>query len=211
MDQDQGAKFMRGGKKAVQARVGELGSADLRADLDTEEARLAHALAHLVDGPVGVLQCDGAERSEASWMLVGDAGEELVLRRGQVGSAGGRRPVAERHRNRGKDLHPNAFVVHIDEPSRCRPAPVIDPAVVLPAEQQTRFGLAGAVDAGPVVVRIRTSQIRQIIVDGVGVDIDEACAGRQLSVDGGGSAQHVRRQCPTEDSYYGCTIQDVYA
>jgi hypothetical protein len=89
MDQDQGAKFMRDGKEAVQARVGELGSADLRGDLDTEEARLAHAPAHLVDGPVGVLQCDGAERSEASWVLVGDAGEELVLCRGQFGSAGG--------------------------------------------------------------------------------------------------------------------------
>jgi hypothetical protein len=82
MDQDQGAQFMRGGKEAVQARVGELCSADSRADLHPEEARLAHAPAHLVDSPVGVLQCDRAERSEASWVLVGDAGEELVLRRG---------------------------------------------------------------------------------------------------------------------------------
>jgi hypothetical protein len=75
-------------------------------------------------------------------------------------------------------LHPNAFAVHVDEPSLCRPAPVIDPAVVLPAEQQTRFGLAGAFDAGPVVMRIAAPQIQQIIVDGVGVDIDEAPAGR---------------------------------
>ncbi|MDT5260459.1 MAG: hypothetical protein QOD10_5539 [Mycobacterium sp.] len=89
MDQDQGDKFMRDGKEPVQARVGELGIPDPRADLDADEARLAHAPAHLVDGPVGVLQRDGAQRSEASWVLVGDPGEELVLRRGQFGGAGG--------------------------------------------------------------------------------------------------------------------------
>jgi hypothetical protein len=117
MDQDQGAEFMRDGKEPVQARVGELGIPDPRADLDADEARLAHAPAHLVDGPVGVPQRDGAQRSEASWVLVGDPGEELILRQGQFGGAGGRRPVAERHRNRGKYLHPNAFAVHIDKPS----------------------------------------------------------------------------------------------
>jgi hypothetical protein len=82
MDQDQGAQFVRDAKEAVQARVGEFGSAYLGADLDTEEAWLAHAPAHLVDGPVGILQRNGAERSEASRVLMGDAGEELVLRRG---------------------------------------------------------------------------------------------------------------------------------
>jgi hypothetical protein len=116
VDQDQGTKFMRDSKEPVQARVGELDIPDPRADLDTEETRLVHAPAHLLDGPVGVLQCDGAQRSEASWMLVGDPGEELVLRQSQFGSAGGRRPVAERHRNRGKNLHPNAFRVHVDKP-----------------------------------------------------------------------------------------------
>jgi hypothetical protein len=89
MDQDQGAKFMRHGKEPVQARVGELGTADLRADLDTKEARVAHAPAHLVDSPVGILQRDRAQRSEASWVLAGDPSEELVLRRGQFGGAGG--------------------------------------------------------------------------------------------------------------------------
>jgi hypothetical protein len=89
MDQDQGGKFMRDGKEPVQARVGKFDIPDPCADLDTEEARLSHAPAHLVDGSLGVLQRDGTERSEASWVLVGDPGEELVLRQGQVGSAGG--------------------------------------------------------------------------------------------------------------------------
>jgi hypothetical protein len=35
----------------------------------------------------------------------------------------------------------------------------------------------GALDARPAVVRIGAPQVGQIIVDGVGVDIDEACAG----------------------------------
>jgi hypothetical protein len=116
MDQDQGAKFMRDGKKPVQARVGQLGAADLRADLDTDESALAHAPAHLVDGPVGVLQGDRAQRSEAGWVLVHDPGEELVLSRRQFGRPGCRRLVAERHRNRRKHLHGNAFTIHIDEP-----------------------------------------------------------------------------------------------
>jgi hypothetical protein len=89
MDQDQGAKFMRDGKEPVQARVGELGIPDPRADLNADEARLAHAPAHLVDGSVGVLQRAGAQHGEASWVLVGDPGEELVLRQGQFGGAGG--------------------------------------------------------------------------------------------------------------------------
>jgi hypothetical protein len=75
-------------------------------------------------------------------------------------------------------LHPNVFTVHIDEPSPCRPAPVIDPAVLLPAEHQARLGVVGAVDAGPAVLRIGALQVGQLIVDGVGVDIDEASAGR---------------------------------
>jgi hypothetical protein len=116
MHQDQCAKFVRDGKEPVQGRVGQLGTVDLRADLDTEESPMAHAPAHLVDGPVGVLQGDGAQRSEAGGVLVHDPREELVLSRRQLGRAGRRRLVAERHRNRRKHLHGNAFTVHIDEP-----------------------------------------------------------------------------------------------
>jgi hypothetical protein len=55
---------------------------------------------------------------------------------------------------------------------------VIDPAVVLSAEQQLRLGVVGALDAGPQIVRIGMPQIQQMIVDGVGVDIDKAGMGR---------------------------------
>ena len=177
MDQEQRAKLMCDAKEPVQARVGELGFPDPRADLDTEEPRLPHAPAHLVDGQVGILQPDGAQRGKASWVLAGDPGEELILRRGQFGGAGGRCAVAERHRNRGKNLHPNAFGVHIDEPGPWRPGPVVDQAVRLPTEHQVRLGVAGAVDAGPAVVRVGAPQVGQFVVDGVGVDIDEACVG----------------------------------
>jgi hypothetical protein len=174
MDQYQGAEFMRDGKEPVQAGVGELGTGDLRADFDTEEAPTAHAPAHLVDGPIGVLQGDGAQRGEAAWVLMDDPGKELVLRRRQFGGAGRRRRVTKCHRNRGKHLHPNAFTVHVDDPSLRRPAPVIDPAVGQSTEQQVRLGLAGALDAGPAVVRVRAPQVGQISVDGVAVDIDDA-------------------------------------
>jgi hypothetical protein len=40
-----------------------------------------------------------------------------------------------------------------------------------------RLGITSAVDAGPEVVRIGASKIQQLIVDGVGVDIDEAGMG----------------------------------
>jgi hypothetical protein len=116
MDQDQGAEFMSNGEEPVQAPVGQLHTGDLRADLDTEEAPMAHAPAHLVDGPVGVLQCDRAQRSEAGWVLAHDAGEELVLSRRQFGRTGRRRPVAKCHWNRRKHLHRNAATVHIAQP-----------------------------------------------------------------------------------------------
>ena len=45
-----------------------------------------------------------------------------------------------------------------------------------PAERQVRLGVASALDAGPAVVRIGALQIRQIVADRVGVDIDEAFA-----------------------------------
>jgi hypothetical protein len=73
---------------------------------------------------------------------------------------------------------------------------VIDPAVGNPAEHQVRVGLAGAIDGGPAVVWISLPQIRQIGVDGVGVDIDEACAGGSVSVDG-------RTPCKTLDGECG--------
>ena len=88
MDQDQGAEFMRDGEEPVHARVGQLGAADLRADLDTEESTMAHAPPHLVDGAVGVLQGDGAQRSEAGWVPAHDPREEFVLSRRQFGRAG---------------------------------------------------------------------------------------------------------------------------
>jgi hypothetical protein len=114
MDQHQGAKFSREGEKPVQAGIGEFGIPDPRADLDPQKAP-AHAPAHLVDGQVGILQGDGAKTSEASRVLVGDPGEELVLSRCQFGGAGRRCRVAERHRNRRKDLHPNTFTIHVDD------------------------------------------------------------------------------------------------
>lgn len=88
---------------------------------------------------------------------------------------------------------------------------MIDATVLLSAEQQNRLGLADPLDAGPQVVRIGRAQIRQGLIDGVGVDIDEAGAGGRLSVDGGGSTQQVRRTGCTEDSYYAYIIQDMYA
>ena len=60
---------------------------------------------------------------------------------------------------------------------------MIDFAVNVAAEHQARTGVAGAVDAGPGVVRIGPAQIRQVIVDGMSVDIDEARAGGAVSVD----------------------------
>jgi hypothetical protein len=61
---------------------------------------------------------------------------------------------------------------------------VIDPAVGNPAEHQLRLGLAAALDAGPAIVRIGVSQVRQINVDGMCVNVDEAGGDGQLSVDG---------------------------
>ena len=69
MDQHQGAKFSRGGKEAVQAGVGQFGIPDPRADLDTQKSP-AHAPAHLVDRPVGVLKGDGAQRGKTGWVLM---------------------------------------------------------------------------------------------------------------------------------------------
>jgi hypothetical protein len=61
---------------------------------------------------------------------------------------------------------------------------VIDPAIGSATEKQLCFGLAGALEAGPVVARIAASQIGKVNVDGVGVDIDEAGRDGQLSGDG---------------------------
>jgi hypothetical protein len=66
---------------------------------------------------------------------------------------------------------------------------VIDPAVENPPEHQPRAGVAGALDGRPTVVWIGLAQIRQIVVDGVGVDIDEARAGGSVSVDNGASVR----------------------
>ena len=116
MDEDERAKFIRNGKEPVQARVGQLGTPDLCADLDAEESRSPHALAQLVGGPVGILERDGAQRSEASGVLVGDPCEELVLSGRQFGCAGRVRLVAERHGNRRKHLQANARTVHVGDP-----------------------------------------------------------------------------------------------
>jgi hypothetical protein len=175
---------MRDREEPVQARVGELSIPDPRADLDTEKPGVAHAPAHLVDGSVRLLQGDGPQRSEACWALEGDSGEELVLCCSQFRGAGTRCGVTERHRNRGKHLHRNAFTVHVNDPSVGRPAPMIDRAVGNPTEHQLRFGLTRALDAGPAIVRIDASQVGQISVDGMCVDIDEPSGDGQLSVDG---------------------------
>ena len=118
MHQDQSAKFMRDGEEPVQARVGQLGTADLGADLDAEKSVPAHAVAHLVNGPGGILKCDGAQRSKTSRVLSDDPAEELVLNRRQFSRTGRRCLVAERHRYRRKHLHRNAFAVHVGEPGR---------------------------------------------------------------------------------------------
>jgi hypothetical protein len=68
---------------------------------------------------------------------------------------------------------------------------VIDPTVGQAPEHQRRIGVVDALDARPVVVGIGLPQIRQIAVDGVGVDIDEPWAGGPVSVDG--VAPYVRR------------------
>jgi hypothetical protein len=78
---------MRDGEEPVQAGVGQLGAEDLCADLDTEESRLAHAPARLVNRPIGILQGDGAQRREAGRVPAHDPSEEIVLSRRQFGRA----------------------------------------------------------------------------------------------------------------------------
>ena len=61
---------------------------------------------------------------------------------------------------------------------------MIDGAVGDPTKHQLRFGFIGALDAGPAIVRIDASQVGQLGVDGMCVNIDEAGGDSQLSVDG---------------------------
>src|ERR1700722_14338903 len=108
---------MRDREEPIQAGIGKLRISDPRADLYAEKASVAHAPADLIDGSVRVLQSDGPQRSEAARVRVGDPSEELVLCCRQFGSFGRRRGVTECNRNWGKHLHPNAFTVHVDDPS----------------------------------------------------------------------------------------------
>jgi hypothetical protein len=62
---------------------------------------------------------------------------------------------------------------------------VVDCAVRNSVELELRFGLAGALDVGPAILRIGALQVGQIDVDGVGVDIDESGGVGQLSVNDG--------------------------
>jgi hypothetical protein len=199
MDEDQRTEFVRDGEEPVKARVGELDIADPGTDFDTEESATVHALPHLLDGPVGVLQGDGAQCCKARRMSVHQSREELVLSRREFGRACRGSPVAERHRNRRKHLHRNAVTIHICEPGVRRPTPMVDPAVWHFTEHQLRFGLARPIDTGPVVARVSLSQIRQLLVDGMGMDIDDAGVGDSVSVDGSGSGQSVGGACPSHD------------
>ena len=61
---------------------------------------------------------------------------------------------------------------------------MINPAVGNPAERQECVGLAGTLDAWPAVEWIGLRQILQMVVDGVGVDVDDPCMGAWMSVDG---------------------------
>jgi hypothetical protein len=61
---------------------------------------------------------------------------------------------------------------------------VVDCAVRNSVELELRFSFAGALDAGPAILRIGASQVGQIDIDGVGVDIDESGGVGQLSVNG---------------------------
>jgi ABC-type transporter Mla maintaining outer membrane lipid asymmetry ATPase subunit MlaF len=70
---------------------------------------------------------------------------------------------------------------------------MVDVPVELSTEIQMRVGLARAIDAGPVVVGIDPRLIVKVVVDGVGMDIDEPCTGGSMSVDGRDSVQHVGR------------------
>ena len=55
-------------------------------------------------------------------------------------------------------------------------------------------------DAGPAVVWIDLPEVRQIRIDGVGVDIDEPCACGSVSVDGRDSVHDVERRVPSNVS-----------
>ena len=60
---------------------------------------------------------------------------------------------------------------------------MIDRAVGNTTEHQLRIGFIDALDAGPAIVGVDASQVGQISVDGMCVDIDEAGSDGQLSVD----------------------------
>ena len=60
---------------------------------------------------------------------------------------------------------------------------MIDRAVGNTTEHQLRIGFIDALDAGPAIVGVDASQVGQISVDGMCVDIDEAGGIGRLSVD----------------------------
>ena len=101
-------------------------------------------------------------------------------------------------------------MIHIHDPGRRRPAPVVNLPIRLSTEHQARFGLARAFDAGPLILRIDLAQIQQDVVDGMGVDIEKACAGGPMSVDGRDSDSYLKREMGKHNNY-GCIIQDLHA
>jgi hypothetical protein len=87
---------------------------------------------------------------------------------------------------------------------------MIDQAVGNRTEHQLRLSFVGAFDDRPAIVRIDASQVRQLSVDGMCVDIDEAGGDGQLSVDGWLRATGETGRFH-QARYYAFIIQDVYA
>jgi len=107
-------------------------------------------------------------------------------------------------------LHGNALAIHVVKTGIRRPTSVIDSAVRLFPEHQPRLVFADALDVGPAVILTALTQIWQVLVDGVGMDIDDAGGGGSVSVDRSWLRTTRWAGGSSEASYCVCIIQDVH-
>jgi len=145
---------------------------DVRADLDTAQAKLAHATLQFARGKIDILQGNCPEPCEIFWISANNLGNVIVQHSRKIERILRFGPIAKHHRYRREDLHRNSGAIHIFKAAFGIPNVLGDFAEHTIANHHARTAFVTVLQPDESRVTVLFVQVRPVTRQNVSMEID---------------------------------------
>src|SRR5438034_5179923 len=145
---------------------------DVRADLDTAQAKLSDATLQFARGKIDILQGNCPEPCEVFWMSANNLRDVIIQHSRKIERVLRFSPIAKHHRHRREDLHRNPGAIHVFQAACGIPNVVGDLTEHTLANHHARAAFVTVLQSDESRVTVLFVQVRPVTRQNVSMEID---------------------------------------